>query len=126
MKNAELWEQYNNYSEILSTNSRKLAFAAAAICWFFKSPEVVFPEYILAALFFIVGFFIADILQYLSAASVLRYWIRNQEKEMWSEKETIQGEYEKPAWPDYPALGFWWINIISLLAAYVFIALQII
>jgi hypothetical protein len=42
MKIEELWTQYQYYTQDVTENSRKLAFAIAAICWFFKTPEATF------------------------------------------------------------------------------------
>ena len=36
MKNRDLWASYEFYTSELTKYSRQLAFAAAAICWFFK------------------------------------------------------------------------------------------
>ncbi|MBN1182230.1 MAG: hypothetical protein JXB49_08080 [Bacteroidales bacterium] len=47
MKLSELWDQYQRYTKDVTEYSRKLAFAVAAICWFFKSDSVTFPVNIL-------------------------------------------------------------------------------
>lgn len=125
MKNEELWKQYRDYTEVLTTNCRKLGFAAAAISWFFKSPPNAFPVPILMALGFVVMFFIADILQFLLGAIFIRFWTRKNERLKWEQLQTIEGEYEKPAWLDYPAFTMWWLKIVCLLLAYVFIGIQI-
>ena len=89
MKNAELWESYGFYTGELTKYSRQLAFAGAAICWFFKTPEVTFPKPVIVSLVLIVLFFISDILQYFIAAHLLRWWIRREEKRLWKKKKTI-------------------------------------
>lgn len=125
MKNSELWAQYDGYTKDLSANCRKIAFGAAAICWFFKSPDVIFPPAIIKALGFTVAFFMADILQYFTAAIVLRLWIRHQEKKLWATEQTIEGDYEKPFWLDFPAFTLWWFKVILLLITYIFIGMQL-
>lgn len=106
MKNKELWDTYSFYTEELTKYSRQLAFAGAAICWFFKTPEVTFPKVISIALGLIVLFFILDIMQYFVSAHLLRWWIRKEEIRKWQAEKTIQGEYDKPWWVDSPAFIF--------------------
>jgi len=125
MKNAELWKQYDEYTKALTANCQKLGFAAAAIAWFFKTSAGTFPTAILFAFGFVVMFFAADILQYVLAALLIRVWTRSQEKAKWKAKQTIEGEYEKPAWLDYPAFTMWWIKIVCLFAAYVCIGIKL-
>lgn len=125
MTNADLWKQYDEYTKALTANCEKLGFAAAAIAWFFKTSAGTFPTAILFAFGFIIFFFAADILQYVFAALFIRFWTRNQEKAKWKANQTIEGEYEKPAWLDYPAFIMWWIKIVSLLVAYVCIGIQV-
>src|SRR5436853_6308817 len=64
MKLSDLWKNQEIYSRDLTEHSRKLAFAVAAICWFFRTPQITFPPAILWALVFLVGFFILDVLHY--------------------------------------------------------------
>ena len=125
MKNKDLWKQYEDYTKDLTTNCRKLGFAAAGICWFFKTATYTFPKPIMIALGCIVSFFIADILQFLFGSLFIRFWTRSQEKVKWKQSNTIEGDYEKPAWLDYPAFTMWWIKIICLLFGYIFIGIQI-
>lgn len=83
MKNEELWAQYKEYTQDLSTNCRQLGFASAGICWFFKTETYTFPNTIIYALGFTVAFFILDMLQYFTAAILIRMWTRSNEKSMW-------------------------------------------
>jgi len=39
--------------------------------------------------------------------------------------ETLEGEYDKPAWLDYPAYSMWWVKITFLLAAYCYIGIYL-
>jgi hypothetical protein len=125
MKNEDLWKQYSDYSAIVSENFRKLAFAAAAICWLFKPPEKPFPKIILYGIWFIVLFFIFDILQYFVAALLLRFWTRCQEKKNHAKYKTIMGEYDKPAWLDTPPFHLWWFKVVLLFVAYGLIGFHI-
>lgn len=121
MKNADLWQSYKEYTETLSTNARTLGFAAAGVCWLFKSEDGVFPRQVLLALVFAVLFFLSDMLQFLIAALCLRVWTRRKEKEFWKLHGTIDKDYHKPAWLDAPAYGLWWIKVLCLLTAFVLI-----
>jgi hypothetical protein len=125
MNNAELWQSYKEYTQTLSDNSRKLAFAAGGLCWIFKTGTASFPSVVRVALAFIIVFFICDLLQFIVGAVFLRYWTRKAEKEMWQKHSTIDGDYEKPAWLDTPSFTFWWAKIIALLLAYLFLGKHI-
>jgi hypothetical protein len=125
MKNEDLWKSYEVYTKTLSDTSRQLGFAAAAICWFFKTPQHSFPGHILLALGFVVVFFVADILQYLLGAIFLRTWTRFHEKKKWKETGKIEGDYLKPSWLDYPSYLMWWAKVLALLTGFIFIGLEL-
>lgn len=124
MKNSELWKSYEFYTGELTKFSRQLAYAAAAICWFFKSEEVTFPKPITVSLLFLVLFFVFDILQYFISAHLLRWWTRKEEKVMWAEGETLDGEYNKPWWVDKPAFVFFNLKVLALFASFVSIGVE--
>lgn len=125
MTNEELWKSYDKYTNDLSNISRKLAFSAAALSWFFKTTKNNFPAEILIALRLIIIFFIADILQYLLGAVFIRIWTRHYEKKKYKETGSIDGDYSKPSCLDYPAYLMWWIKIIVLLVSYIYIGLYV-
>ena len=118
MTNAELWDQYQRYTRDATEFGRKIGFAAAAICWFFRNDAGAFPAPIVWALLWLVGFFVADLLQSLVSAAVYRVWIQRQETKRKAETGTIQGEYRKPRKLDYPAYTFFWIKMLFLFLAY--------
>lgn len=126
MNNAELWKSYDYYTGELTKFSRQLAFAAAAICWFFKTPEITFPKPILLSLVLIVAFFILDILQYFLAAHLLRWWTQREEQKMWKKKKTITGEYHKPQWLDIPSFLLFNVKIIVLFVSFVSLGVEFI
>lgn len=126
MKNEELWNQYKEYTQELTVNCRKLGFASAGICWLFKTETYTFSTSIIYALGFTVAFFMLDILQYISAALIIRFWTRSKEKKMWEQEKTLEGEYNKPAWLDYPTFTMWWLKIISLFFAFGSITIHLI
>jgi len=125
MKNSEVWDQYKAYTKDITEVSRKLGFAGAAICWILKTPQGIFSNSVLWALAFIVAFFISDILQSLSGALLLRYWIRSEEIKIWEANSTLDGEYLKPVWLDYPSFTFFLLKVFSLLVGFIFIAVEI-
>ena len=125
MKNKELWASYEFYTGELTKFSRQLAFAAAALCWLFRTQDGVFPAPILFSLAFVVLFFFCDILQYFVAAHLLRWWTRRKEKEMWETHHTIDGEYEKPAWLDKPAVVLFNLKVIALCFAFIALGIKV-
>jgi len=126
MQSRELWASYVEYTSSFSTSARQLAFAGAAVCWFFKTPEVTFPRLILLALLLFVGFFLADLAQYYVAAMLLNVWTRTREKDLWAKKGIIEGDFPKPAWLDAPALYFFHVKFVSLLLGFLFVGAELI
>jgi len=124
MKTIALWEQYQQYTKTLTDHSRKLAFAGAAICWFFKTPEITFPNLILKALGLIVLFFLFDILHYLLGAIMVGVWTRRQEVKAWKREQKIPDELDKPAWLDLPSQIFFGAKILVLIIAFSLIGLE--
>jgi len=62
---------YTRQSGITSDVARQVAFGAAAICWFFKTDGLTFPQPVLAALVTLAVYFLVDFLQYYQ--NTLRY-----------------------------------------------------
>ena len=114
-----LWKSYQEYTEGLSVNGRKLAFAAAGICWILKTD--LLPNLVLIALLFVSLFFVFDILQYLIAAILLRFWLRTKEKEFQKQNGTLKGDYSAPASLDKIPFIFWIAKIICLISSYILI-----
>jgi hypothetical protein len=122
VKNADLWASYGAYTGELTKFARQLAFAGAAICWFFRTPDVRFPSRINAALLAFVTYFVLDIAQYFSAALLLRFWIRAEESRRWASSDTLDGEYDKPAWLDEPPFVLFVLKIVALVIAFAMLA----
>lgn len=125
MKNSEAWDQYKSYTKDITEVSRKLGFAGAAICWVLKTPEGAFSLCVLWGLAFFVAFFIADVLQSFVGALLLRHWLRGEELKQWQATNSIEGEYLKPGWLDYPSFAFFLLKVIFLLIGFTFLAVEI-
>lgn len=119
MKNEELWGSYDLYTKDATSHARKLAFACAAICWFFKTPSNEFPSFVLWSLFLVVVYFFLDMAQIVIAAATLRFWTRTQEKKRFAESGNIEGEFDKPYSLDIVPYACWWLKIIALFSAFV-------
>ena len=126
MKNSEVWGQYKDYTRDITEFSRKLGFAGAGICWVLKEKDGSFPDYVLIALGLFVLYFLADILQGMVGALLLRHWIRKEEIRLYRESNTIDGEYNKPAKLDYPSFTLFLLKIVFILLGFVSVALGIV
>ncbi|MBD3290948.1 hypothetical protein GF337_19230 [candidate division KSB1 bacterium] len=119
----ELWSEYETCTKELTENTRKLAFAGAAICWFFRSPEVTFPTSINFALFFIVAFFTFDIFQFLSATLLMKFWIQHKETEIeqriQKNEKITEDDFMKPAWLNQGPFTFFILKILFLFGAFI-------
>ena len=105
MKIEKRWETFGFYTKALTEQSRKLAFAVAAICWFFKSDDVTFPWAITVALAFVVLYFILDVLHYFVAASLIKGLTLKQEAELEEKKGRAEPEDDvenPPSLDDWP------------------------
>ena len=124
MKTAELWGEYQYCTRDVTENSRKLAFAVAAICWFFRTPESTFPPVVLWSLALVVCFFLFDVLQYLSAAFTLRQFLEHEEAKHHEATGELVEELVKPRWVDYPSTVFFIIKTVFLLASFVALGIE--
>jgi hypothetical protein len=123
--NAELWKQYSNYTSTLSKIGRKLAYGSAAVAWILKDPQSRFSRAVLASLAFTVGFFLFDILQQYLAALFLRHWIQGEEAKRLKASHSIEGDYHKPRWLDWPAFWCAQFKVYCLLISYFFLFFEI-
>jgi hypothetical protein len=117
MKLSELWRNQEFYSRDLTENSRKLAFAVAAICWFFKSERITFPPAVFWSLIFLVGFFIFDVLHYFWGAVRYRRFIHREEKEL-GDKVYENPEVRVTRKLDRPMYVMFWLKSLCLLVSF--------
>jgi hypothetical protein len=119
----ELWENCEDYTEILSNNSRQLAFAAIAVCWTLKptSDLHVLPTLLLWAIFFILIFFIFDIAQYVTGTIINR-----RLASLCEDKKKIDRNFKFIIRKDTYCVTyvFFWGKVMLLLLAYVFIIIH--
>lgn len=120
----DVWKEYQENTKALSENARKLAFAGAAIGWFFKTKEATFPGRINFSLAFVVLFFLCDMAQYLTSAILLRVWARRQEKIVRFNKLPMNTQVEKPLWVVGPPFAIFLAKLALLLASFVFLILE--
>lgn len=125
MTNIQLWDRYKEYSRDITEHERKLGFAGAGICWILRGQDFTFPALIYVALFFIVGYFIADLLQGFSAALIYRCFIHYHEVRLLRKTGSHDGDIIVRRWLDWPAFGCFIIKSILLLIGFVFIGLYI-
>jgi hypothetical protein len=116
MKLSDLWKNQEFYSRDLTEHSRTLAFAVAAICWFFKSEKITFPPAIFWALVFLVGFFIFDVLHYFWGAVRYRRFIYRAEAKL----EEVREDAEVPVTRrlDKPIFAMFYLKSVCLLVSF--------
>lgn len=125
MKNSEVWDFYNFYTGEVTKHSRHLGFAGIAICWFFRTTEITFPNFILFSLIFLVLFFVFDLVQYYVSAMRLRKWMQKEEAENENKKGSVDGEYWPPKSLDLPAFWLFKIKLLFLFIGFFFIGLEL-
>ena len=117
----QLKEIYTSQSAAASENARKIAFGAAALCWFFKSENLTFPFWVTLALFFLVLYFVLDLMQYFSSA--IRYHRKYRRyRNKTSTWETIRRELESA---DKMPWVLFKLKVGILFIGYIFIAIEI-
>ncbi len=120
----DAWKEYQENTKALSEIARKLAFAGAAICWFFKGGDATFPGKINLSLVFIVLFFFCDMLQYLASVLLLKIWARRQEKILKFNKLSLDTPIEKPMWVVGPSFALFLAKLALLLVSFIFLVLE--
>lgn len=125
MKNQEIWESYYFYTGEVTKHARYLGFSGIAICWFFKSPEITFPTFILSALIALAVYFVLDLAQYYIAAMRLRGWMQQQETEREEKTGGTEGEYWPPKSLDLPSFRLFKFKLLFLLLGFLCIGLEV-
>jgi hypothetical protein len=116
MKLSELWKNQQFYTRDLTEHSRKLAFAVALICWFFKGEKITFPPAVFWSLVFLVGFFIFDVLHYFWGAVRYRRFIHREEERL--QKLGGDPEVKVTRKLDRPMYVMFWLKSVLLLLSF--------
>jgi hypothetical protein len=108
---------YKESSKQAGDIGRQLAFAGIAVIWLFKvgdgAQATVSPELVRPLLFFAFAL-AADLLQYVAAAALWGYF--SSRKENWLDRNGKRtDEFQVPKALNWPAIGFFWIKVLSLL-----------
>jgi hypothetical protein len=118
MKLEDAREYYARHSTKASDVGRQLALAGLAVVWIFKTDKdgvlAVPHELVLPALLMMVGL-AADLLQYLSGATV--WGIYNRHKERTGTSPDV--EFTAPRQLNWPIILFFWMKHAAIVAGYV-------
>lgn len=126
MKNKDIWQNYVDYTQTVSSVARKLGFAAIAVIWVVSGRTIQFPALIRYALFVILIFFLFDLIQYLLGSLLFRYHIIKIENQVRAEGKDIEkAEYQIPKGLDTSVFVFWLLKIGILLIGYTLIGLHV-
>lgn len=125
MTNKEVWQDYKEYTEGVTSVARKLGFAGIAIIWVIIGKKSIFLYPMNYALLSIVMFFIFDLLQFIAGALMIKKWIRKQEIKNWEKPGTIEVQYNKPTYLDHPSFILFLLKIGALFFGYVLIGLYL-
>jgi hypothetical protein len=113
-------DYYNYHSGKTSDLVRQLGLAGIAVVWIFKVdvhgvPKI--PAPLLMPLVLIVCGLAFDLLQYAVATSIWGIFHRLKERKGVDSPQ----EFFAPPYINWPALAFFWLKVISIIAAYYFL-----
>lgn len=119
MKLSDALNNYYAFSASLSTVNRQLCFAGIAVVWIFvlegDSGEKILPS----GLIFPLGAFVVglgfDLMHYVSASLIWGLYHRHKEKSGIS----AEADFGAPHYINWPAIGFYWLKVVSCLVGYV-------
>ena len=120
MKLQDCRDKYYKSTAKASELSRQLGFAAIAVIWIFKteaSGSMALPTGLLFAAALVVAGLAFDFLQYVSMSVVWGLYSRRKEKSKFPE----DAELDLPPMINWPAIFFFWLKIVLICLAYVFI-----
>lgn len=73
---------------------------------------------------FLTLFFLSDVLQFFVSSLLIRNWNRREEKKMSEKNQSIEGDYKRPVWLDYPAFFLFNVKTLFLLISFIFIGIE--
>ena len=119
MKLADARENYYYFSGKVSEIARQLAFAGIGIVWVFRTTVPsgsVLPRELYAAVVWLVLTLGADFAHYLAATILWGTYHRYREKRVAPDEEFVA-----PRAINWPALAFFYLKVVLLVIAYVWI-----
>lgn len=130
MKLSEYKTTYRDYSAKASDNLRYVAFAGIAIIWLFhggSDKEAVFPAKLpvdlLKPLLFFVAAISFDVLQYVLATFIWKYYFRKLEKEARRLKANKDKEYKHSRWLPAPIDFCFYSKMATVVSGYIFLSI---
>ena len=112
--------KYYYYSERTSNIGRYIAFAGFAIIWSLKSEFSIndIHEWPIHAIWLLTITIILDLLQYVTGTMVWAIYSRRKEKELDFDENK---EFFVPNRINWPTLTFFWLKIVFLFSAYIYL-----
>ena len=128
MKIADTLKAYKDFSTKASDTTRALALAGIAVVWVFRvkradAPTNIFldSELVLPATLFVLALAL-DVFQYVYAAAAWGIFHRVLEHNKISQDK----EFMAPATINWPTLFFFWVKLITVVAAYILLILNLV
>lgn len=129
MKLSDYKATYRDYSAKASDNLRYVAFAGIGIIWLFHGggdKEIAFPARLPAGLLKPLLFFVAgisfDILQYVLATLIWKYYFRKLERKAKRSGAGRDTEYKHSPWLPAPIDFCFYSKMATVVCGYVFLA----
>lgn len=114
-------DDYREYSELLSSSNRQLAFAGIAIIWIFRNGNGITPlipnQLLLPLMFFALSLFF-EILQYLSGTVIWKSFFSYNEKLYRSKKLESADDIVAPKCYQRIITTFFYLKVSSTILAY--------
>ena len=117
MKLEDYRNDYYAFSAKTSDISRQLSFAGIALIWILRSKSAapIIPQELLPAAALFVVALALDLLQAMYSTFVWGAFSWYHE----CRDENASAELDAPAWLNWPALLFFWVKVLAVIAAYV-------
>lgn len=122
MKIQDYRDTFYTFSGKASDLNRQLGFAGIAIIWLFKKEPIgglTIPRELVLPSFLIVGSLVCDMVQYCLASIIWHWFYRSKEKIGIKEDKDLAHS----VWLERPIWIAFWLKIVLIVAAYVFISL---
>ena len=125
MKSKEYLNTYYEFSGLASSTARPLAITGIAIIWLFSSDggttTYTLPQQLLFPTVLLIFSLTCDLLQYVVATIIWRYFAMKFEAEHQKDienNEKIERDFSHSKWWELPTLSLFIIKILTVLTAY--------